>query len=169
MTKDELKKKLKSAAALQRQLESDCAQLQNLRDIANNVTPKYGPRAGGSGNGQKIENAVVNIVDLEADIQQDMNNLVAAMNEVRQLIALVGDKNLEVILHKRYLNYQKWEQIAGDMGYSWRGVHKLHSKALDIILEKDDGRKTKRAKPRKANGVISRKSAKAIFEEQKLF
>lgn len=136
VTKDELKKKLKSAAALQQQLDSDLMQLQNLRDIANNVTPMYGPSPGGSGKGQKIENAVVNIVDLEAGIQQDMNNLVAAIREVRQLIALVGDKNLEVVLHMRYLNHQKWEQIAAELGYSWRGIHKVHSKALGMILEK---------------------------------
>lgn len=162
MTKDELKKKLKSAAALQRQLESDCAQLQNLRDIANNVTLKYGPRAGGSGTGQKIENAVVNIVDLENSIQQDMNGLVAAMSEVRQLIALAGDKDLEVVLHKRYLNYQKWEAIAAELGYSWRQVHRLHGQALNVILEKVNRNETKRAKPRK-------RARPRNFEEQQLF
>lgn len=134
MTKDELKKKLKSAAALQRQLESDCAQLQNLRDIAHTITPAYGPRAGGGGSGQKMGNAVVNIVDLEAGIQQEINELVAAMSEVRRLIALAADTNLEVVLRKRYLNYQKWEQIAAELGYSWRGVHKLHARALETIL-----------------------------------
>lgn len=136
MTEDELKKKLKSATALQRRLESDCEQLQNLRDIVNNVTPVYGPLPGGSGNGQKIENAVVNIVDLEAKIQQDINNLVATMSEVRQLIALVEDNNLEIILHKRYLNHQKWDQIAGELGYSWAQIHRLHAKSLNIILKR---------------------------------
>lgn len=136
MTKDELKAKLKSAAALQRQLDSDLMQLQNLRDIANNVTPVYGPSLGGSGTGQKLENAVVNTVDLENSIQQDMNNLVAAISAVRQLISLVGDKNLEAVLHKRYLNYQKWEQIADELGYSWAQIHRLHDKALGLILEK---------------------------------
>lgn len=170
MTKDELKKKLKSAAALQRQLESNCSQLQNLRNIANNVTPMYGPRAGGGGTGQKIENAVVNIVDLEASIQQEMNKLVATMSEVRQLIALVGDKNLEVVLYKRYLNYQNWEQIAADMSYSLRRILQLHDQALNAILKKTDGSKTKLAKPRKAKGDMSRKRVKHInFEEQKLF
>lgn len=95
---------------------------------------------------------------------------VAAMNEVRQLIALAGDKDLEVVLHKRYLNNQKWEPIARNFGYSWRQVHRLHGKALDAILEKVNGSETKRAKLRKASSVISRKRAKPlIFEEQKLF
>lgn len=170
VTKDELMGKLKSARALQQQLESDYAQLQHLRDIAEKATPVYGTSPGGSGTGQKIENAVVNIVYLETSIQQEMNNLVAAMNEVRQLIALAGDKDLEVVLHKRYLNNQKWETIARNFGYSWRQVHRLHGKALDAILEKVNGSETKRAKLRKASSVISRKRAKPlVFEEQKLF
>ena len=37
-------------------------------------------------------------------------------------------------MQRRYLNYQKWEQIAAELHYSWQNVHRLHSKALDYIL-----------------------------------
>ena len=136
MTKDELKKKLKSAWAMQQQLQSDLMRLQNLRDIANNVTPVYGPSPGGSGNGQKIENAVTRIIALEAEIRRDMDDLVIAIGEVQQIISLANDKNMEIVLRKRYLNYQKWEQIAAELGYAWAQVHRLHTKALNAILNR---------------------------------
>lgn len=136
MTKDELKKKLKSAWTVHKMLESNFAVLQNLDDIANNITPAYSMTPGGSGNGQKLENAIVKKADLEMAIREEYEQLVESLREVRSLIKLVDDPMQRLILQKRYLNYQKWEVIAADLGYSWRRVHQLHGEGLKNILEK---------------------------------
>ena len=136
MTKDELKQKLRSAFVLQKQIEAEYVELQNLRDNAGRITPAYSLAPGGSGSGQRIENAMAKIVDMENIIQSDMELLLVALGEIRQLIALVDDPVLRLVLHKRYLCYQKWELIAADLGYTWVHTHRLHSKALSIILKK---------------------------------
>lgn len=134
MTKDELKKKLRSAFAIQKQIEAEYVELQNLRDNASRITPAYSLAPGGSGTGQRIENAMAKIVDAENIIQSEMEILMVALGEIRALIATVDDPVLRLILYKRYLCYQKWEQIAADLNYSWKQVHRLHNKALNEIL-----------------------------------
>ena len=76
------------------------------------------------------------IVDMENIISSDMELLMVALSEIRALIAIVDDPVLRLILHKRYLCYQKWEQIAADLGYAWTHTHRMHSKALNAILKK---------------------------------
>lgn len=136
MTRDELKKKLRSAWVLQKQLECNYVELQNLRDNAGRITPAYSLAPGGGGTGQRIENAMVKLADLETENSLDIEKLVEALAEIRRLIALVDDQTLRLILHKRYLCYQKWEQIAADLNYSWQWVHKMHGRALREILQK---------------------------------
>jgi DNA-directed RNA polymerase specialized sigma subunit len=37
------------------------------------------------------------------------------------------------VLHKRYFEYKPWEQIACEMGYSYRNVCYIHGKALQAF------------------------------------
>lgn len=134
MTKDELKGKLRSAWVLQQQIDAYKIEIQNLRDNAGRITPAYSLAPGGGGTGQRIENAMAKIVDAENIIQSEMEILMVALGEIRQLISLVDDPILRLILHKRYLCYQKWEQIAADLSYSWKQIHRLHNRALNIIV-----------------------------------
>ena len=41
-------------------------------------------------------------------------------------------KNAMTVLEKRYLNYQPWEQISVDMGYSSQHIFKIHYDALEV-------------------------------------
>lgn len=135
MTRDELKEKLRSAWVLQKQLECNYVEQQNLRDNAGRITPAYSLAPGGGGTGQRIENAMVKLADLETENSLDIEKLVEALAEIRRLIALVDDQTLRLILHKRYLCYQKWEVIAVDLDYDLRWVHRLHARALNCILK----------------------------------
>lgn len=135
MTKNELKVKLKSAWALQKQIENDYEELQRLRDCANKITPAYSLVPGSGGDNQKVARAVAKIANLEKVINADMARLMTALQEVRELISLLDDDTQIVVMRMRYPNYKKWEVIAADLGYSWRQVYNLHSKALNIIVK----------------------------------
>lgn len=37
------------------------------------------------------------------------------------------------VLYERYINLHKWEEICILLHYSWRGIHKVHKRALDIV------------------------------------
>ena len=67
MTKEELKEKLKGAMYAQRTLEGELDKLQELRSLAQKVTPAYSQSpGGGSGNAQKLENSIAKILLLSA-------------------------------------------------------------------------------------------------------
>ena len=134
MTKDELKRKLKSADYWQRSLEEDYLELQKLRDNAARVTPQYSKAPAGCGDGQKLERTIISIGDYEAIIKEHMDNLYMALEEVTRLINLVDDPQAHLVLQMRYRNFKKWEQIAAELDYSWRQVHRLHDKGLRAIL-----------------------------------
>lgn len=135
MIKEELKEKLKGAMYAQRTLEGELDKLQELRNLAQKVTPAYSQSpGGGSGNAQKLENSVAKIIEQEKIIADCCNELCAQLAEVRALVALLPMGPMRLVMQRRYLNYQKWEQIAAELHYSWQNVHRLHSKALDYIL-----------------------------------
>lgn len=136
MTKDELKHKLRSAWVLQQQIDAYKIELQNLRDNANRITPAYSMAPGGGGNGQRIENAMVKIVDIENNIKKDIEIQLLAIDEIHCLMAMIDEPLLKLLIHKRYVLYEKWEKIAVDLNYSWKQIHRLHNKALNIIVKK---------------------------------
>ena len=143
MTKEELKEKLKGAMYAQRKLEGELDKLQELRNLAQKVTPAYSQSpGGGSGNAQKLENSVAKIIKQEKIIAECCNELCAQLAEVRALVALLPMGPMRLVMQRRYLNYQKWEQIAAELHYSWQNVHRLHSKALDYILHEVNKEKT---------------------------
>ena len=143
MTKEELKEKLKGAMYAQRTLEGEVDKLQELRNLAQKVTPAYSQSpGGGSGNAQKLEISVAKIIEQEKIIAECCNELCAQLAEVRALVALLPMGPMRLVMQRRYLNYQKWEQIAAELHYSWQNVHRLHSKALDYILHEVNKRNT---------------------------
>lgn len=70
------------------------------------------------------------IVDLQDEIYQDIVTLESVSHEIRQVIESVEDDRERQLLQYRYIDGLSWEQVAVTMGYGWRHVHKLHSKAL---------------------------------------
>lgn len=134
LTKDKLKRKLKSAWLLHKQIEEHLAELQELRSFACKITPVYSLAPGSSCSTQKLENNIAKIADIETLLQDETNEFLKSLQEVRELIKMIDDPMQRLIMQKRYLNYQKWEVIAADLGYSWRRVHQLHGEGLKNIL-----------------------------------
>lgn len=134
MTKDELKHKLKSSWAISKQIDTYYEQLQQLRATATKITPSYSLAPSGGGGSGKVENAVLRIYDLEQQINSDIVRMTFAVQETYKFINLLDDEVLRLVMQMRYINHKSWERIAAELGYSWRGVHNLHSRALNDIL-----------------------------------
>lgn len=133
MPTDEIKQRLKNAWVWQKQLEADLQMLQDLRDLAEQITLVYSLAPGGGGSNDKLGGTVVKMADVELSIQSDIKMLTEALVATRELIKMLDDEKLQLILFKRYLNYQRWEVIAADLGYTWRRIHQMHAEALKIL------------------------------------
>ena len=102
MNKEELKEKLKGAMYAQRTLEGELDKLQELRSIAQKVTPAYSQSpGGGSGNAQKLENSIAKIIEQEKIIAECCNELCAQLAEVRALVALLPMGPMRLVMQRR--------------------------------------------------------------------
>lgn len=67
---------------------------------------------------------------LQEEINRDIDRLVDLKREIMSVIKAVDDAEYQILLEKRYLCFQTWEQIAAEMNYGVRYVHCMHGKAL---------------------------------------
>ena len=67
---------------------------------------------------------------VQEEINRDIDRLVDLKREIMSVIKAVDDAEYQILLEKRYLCFQTWEQIAAEMNYGVRYVHCMHGKAL---------------------------------------
>lgn len=88
-----------------------------------------------SGDPHKFDAIVAVAEKIDARIQ----SLAAVRGEIIETVGAVPEPALRALLLSRYVEFRPWEQIAVDMGYSWRQIHRLHARALaavDDVLQK---------------------------------
>lgn len=113
------------------QINDKLDELKKLQSLATKVNVvNEGNRVKSSGSQDKMANTVVSIVELENEIQEDVNRLMALKREVKQTIEKVSEPDLMSILYKRYVLYDSWEKIAVSLNISYRHATRLHGKAL---------------------------------------
>lgn len=113
----------------------DCKleEIAGLRDKATRLSPTAMFDRNGNVS-DKVGRSVAKIVDLETEIDREVDELVAAREEIMETIAKVGDERLKSLLTMRYINGYKWEKIALNMHYSHANVTQyLHPQALRIV------------------------------------
>ena len=94
----------------------------------------------GSGNTDKIGNAISKIVDLREEINRDIDKLVDKKREASALLKKLDNPLHYEVLHKRYVMFETFEQIALGIGKTYRWVCVLHGRALqafDKILQEN--------------------------------
>ena len=106
------------------------------RSVAESVTAEV-KQDGGFGNSypkSKIESCAVKIADLQAELNEDAQELIEIEKSVQEAIKLIPDVgNVRFMLELRYLNYLSWEEVAVAIGYSERNLHYHHKNALEQI------------------------------------
>ena len=124
---------LRTAYDAQQKIEADKALLEQAREQAESAQGIRYDKINVSSGGYEtpsLGRAALRIVQLAADLAADIERWTEAVRAVRDVIGGVADPCLRAVLEHRYLRMQSWEQIAVDMSYSWRHLHRLHGMAL---------------------------------------
>lgn len=109
-------------------------ELQHLKEMALRITPTLKDDVvSGGGSQDKLSDAVAKIVDLEVEINRDIDRYVNAKQEISATLGKLTDPDQLRVLHMRYVQYKTWEQIACEMGFSYRWVCTIHGRALQEI------------------------------------
>lgn len=109
-------------------------ELKQLEDMTLKVTPAMeGEVVSGSHNQDRLGDAVAKIVDLKREINDCVDKFVELKRFFLDIIDQLNDMNQIEVLQKRYFQYKTFEQIACEMGYSYRNVCIIHGRALQAV------------------------------------
>lgn len=142
------KEYLGQAYRLDQRIDAKIAQVASLNELATKCTATLtgmprNPNRGGS----TMADAVCKIIDLQNEIAADMDRLVQIKKDIVDVIAKVDDVKFRILLEKRYLCGETWEEITMSLYHNRRWVFRLHDKALDAVQEILDSGETSHQKP----------------------
>lgn len=83
-----------------------------------------------SGPKNTLEETIAKIIDLEADINHRIDELVSMKQEAFSMINRIPDLDQQNILIGRYIQLKKWEDISDELNFSMQWVYELHGKGL---------------------------------------
>lgn len=131
------KEYLAQAYHLDQRINSKIEQVASLNDLARKAAVTISDMPGSPNRGKStMADAVEKIIDLKAEINAEIDRLVDLKVGITNTIRQVGNQEYQVLLEKRYLCFQTWEDIAAELGWSLRWTHALHGKALAELDEK---------------------------------
>lgn len=64
------------------------------------------------------------------DLKEQLEKRITIRREITQKIEKMPNETEKMVLRYRYIHLLKWEEIAVKMCYSWKGIHKVHGRAL---------------------------------------
>lgn len=106
--------------------------VERLRSVLEYRSPSF-EGAGGGGNADRLPDTVALIVEYEQQAEKLREEYIGKFREIDRAIAAVPDAVLREVLERRYLFYQRWEQIAEEMHRDLRWIYRLHGRALSYI------------------------------------
>jgi hypothetical protein len=126
-------------------------QIQNCETEIEEIETKLMPSAirtdkepTGGGPGYYGEELLAEAADRKHDLYTMREDALRIMVEVSTVISKVHPAELSRLLHMRYIECMRWEEIAVDMNYDIRWVYRLHGQALvkvnDILNEESSTR-----------------------------
>lgn len=129
------KQYLKQARYLDERINTKIAQVSSLHDLAAKATSTLSDMPGNpTRNTQRMEDIIIKILMLENEINADIDNLVDLKDEILSVIKAVDDEECRLLLEKRYLNFEQWEDIAAEMCTGVKNIYRLHDKALKMLV-----------------------------------
>ncbi len=115
-------------------IENKLAEIDQLKSLATSITAATSDTpVQSSGNSDRIGKIVADIADKEDELNRLVDKLVDKKNERIKIIEQLEDRLQYTVLHKRYVNLMKFEDIAEEQHYSSRWILKVHSKGLNNI------------------------------------
>lgn len=92
----------------------------------------------GSGISRKTEDKAIRLAEKATKWKAAELEAIAKRQQVFEVIYDIKGIEGEILI-ERYINLRKWEDICVLIHYSWRGTHKIHARALQIVEARING------------------------------
>ena len=109
---------------------------QQWRDLALGITANMeGERVQSSGSQQKMADAIVKCIDMEAEIDRLVDRFIDKKKEVVQVIEQVESPIEYDVLHKIYIQYMTLQDVSDHYGKEYGWATTTHGRALKSVQE----------------------------------
>lgn len=120
---------LEQVRKLDELITAKLSERDDLMDMATKITPELSDMPHGGGVTDKVGNAAIMLADLAKDIDCLVDEYVD-----RKMSVVAALEKLPPLqygaLHRHYIRYMTWEQVAEDMGKSYMQVWRYRKKGL---------------------------------------
>lgn len=126
---------LNQVRKLNQLIDAKIAERDRLNEIATDISPSPMDGMPHSNTGmvsRKMENAIINLIMMEQELDKLIDKYVDYKQEVVKLLETLPEKEYGV-LHRYYIRYMTLEQIAEDMGYCRQQIWRLKKKGLQNL------------------------------------
>lgn len=116
-------------------IEAKKAERERLIEIATDISPSAMdgmPRSFTGTTSQKMQNAVVDLVVLEQELQNIIETYIQCKEEIVKTLEKLPEKEYGV-LHRYYVRGMTIEAIAEEMGYSTVQIWRIKKKGLKLL------------------------------------
>ena len=128
------KQYLQQAFVLDRLIKAKQTQIADLRELQMWLySTGAGERVQTSSCRDRIGLNTARFLDAMAECARDIMQLVRLQQEIVAAINALPRPEYRLILHERYINGKKWEEIAEECNYDVRTIYRIHGKALAAI------------------------------------
>lgn len=140
MDAKEYLKSVKTADAIINEKLKECDQLRGMRYKITQTLKPVMVSGGGSHGG--FTDASDRIIDLEREIDRDVDHFVDLKREAGALLAELKNEQHYKVLHRHYVQFESFEQIAVELGCTYRWACILHGRALQAFQKVLDAHET---------------------------
>ena len=88
----------------------------------------------GTSHSSPVETAAIKHAELLERYQQKVLELSKALVEIEEAIEVLEPRE-RTLIRLHYAEGLTWEEVCVAMSYSWRQVHRIHAKALEMLRE----------------------------------
>ena len=136
---------LSQVKKLEFMIQNKLLEKKRWKEIALGITANMdGERVQSSGGKSKMADAIEKCVDMEAEIDSLVDKLIDTKKEVVQTIEQLDSPTEYDLLHKKYIQFMTFEEIAECYGREYTTITTAHGRALknvQALLERKNNEK----------------------------
>lgn len=116
-------------------IEAKCRDIERIEEkIAKCTTVFSTDLPSGEHNPHSTSDSIIKMENLREELHEDIDCYTEAIRSAGEAIESLGNPLYVQILHRRYMEFQTFEQIAVSLNMSYRHIQRLHDMALSELV-----------------------------------
>ena len=135
MTAFEVRSEMRKAYWIRREIKARVRRMEELRSMAEKITPTFSPVPGGGGDGSRVEHYAILIVEMTQDLEERTAELLEVEKKIQGWIDYISDPRARAIAIDYHLNGLDIAAIGAMNGYERRQLFRLLSESYEEIAK----------------------------------